>query len=207
MCLGDRGLGACTRMLCPSSMMKSPHCNEPQPDPSSDPCMKMKCGAGSQCEDGVCVRVGLVICPMDVRECPDGTFVSRDSDCAFPACPTPSGPAAISCQDCPAGFNDGCNECRCVNGRNAGCTTRLCIVQVCLPICAIFSSPLTPVCNFSPRELPNATKNSPLRFLLTHAWWLSAQVVRSAGMGNVSPTPLVGFFFVVIFFKTRVFVF
>jgi hypothetical protein len=32
---------------------------------------------------------GAIVCPTDVRQCPDGRFVSRNpaNDCAFDACP------------------------------------------------------------------------------------------------------------------------
>ncbi len=34
-----------------------------------------------------------IVCPADVRQCPDGTYVSRDPDngCAFRTCPDAAG--------------------------------------------------------------------------------------------------------------------
>merc|ERR1712228_481733 len=68
---------------------------------------------------------------MGVKQCPDGSYVSRDGNngCAFSACPTTL-TTTVGCGiDRCTSYNDGCNECTCnVNG-NAVCTERACLVE------------------------------------------------------------------------------
>ena len=62
------------------------------------------------------------VCTMDMYTCPDGTLLSRNSDCAFPGCPdkTPS-----QCANCTKWF-DGCNQCKCDADGNKKCTLKVC---------------------------------------------------------------------------------
>jgi len=66
-----------------------------------------------------CTNVCMPDMP-DMNTCPDGTLLSRDEDCKFPACPVKT------CHgDCMTWF-DGCNTCKCENGTKTMCTRKWC---------------------------------------------------------------------------------
>eukprot|EP01104_Vermistella_antarctica_P009007 TRINITY_DN22_c0_g1_i3.p1 TRINITY_DN22_c0_g1~~TRINITY_DN22_c0_g1_i3.p1 ORF type:complete len:383 (-),score=54.50 TRINITY_DN22_c0_g1_i3:45-1193(-) len=67
----------------------------------SDPCSLAKCGGGQTCKANYCGGCNAVCCDQlactdDVKECEDGSFVSRDPDnnCKFKPCPL----VVIDCQ-------------------------------------------------------------------------------------------------------------
>jgi hypothetical protein len=110
------------------------------------------------------VNIGsTVFCTQDVKECPDGSFVSRDpaNGCTFFPCKQvfctedakecPDGSVVsrdpnndcaffpcpkLDCKACPGGFFDGCNTCSC-NGKrwsSPKCTKRACRPGSVLPL-------------------------------------------------------------------------
>mmetsp|Transcript_8458 Transcript_8458/g.18238 ORF Transcript_8458/g.18238 Transcript_8458/m.18238 type:complete len:594 (+) Transcript_8458:139-1920(+) len=70
-----------------------------------------------------------VTCPAPECQGDDQPFVPFGECC--PVCP-------LTCDDCPGGYNDGCNECFCESdGSEGGCTERACLVQhapFCIPV-------------------------------------------------------------------------
>ena len=72
-----------------------------------------------------------IACPVDVRSCNDGSFVSRDpaNNCNFPPCPVIP---ILSCTANGQIYNVGetysvdCNTCACVANGNIVCTTMIC---------------------------------------------------------------------------------
>ena len=61
-------------------------------------------------------------CTMDMYTCPDGTLLSKNSDCKFPKCPDQTPP---QCANCTKWF-DGCNQCNCDADGNKKCTLKVC---------------------------------------------------------------------------------
>jgi hypothetical protein len=78
-------------------------------------------GCAKDCGPLICEHV---MCTDDVKQCPDGSFVSRNflTGCEFDPCPP------LDCTICPYGFFDGCNSCGCgvKPGAPAFCTLIAC---------------------------------------------------------------------------------
>jgi hypothetical protein len=107
------------------------------------------------------------ICTLDVRACPDGSFVDRDpaNGCAFFSCPGEEAEEEedVNCETCACGYNDGCNDCQCSpDGSSvASCTKLTCIWQG-IPKCLDCADPppktaTAEVCTLDVQECPDGS--------------------------------------------------
>ena len=143
----EGGIPFCTLRPCSPEELGKPSCNK--------------------CEDRCCDLsdrpTGAIEAPLC---CPDGTWVGNIGD-GSGTCPNGVVVSSLlgnegrvcqpTCDDCPCGYNDGCNECSCGRDGSASCTELACLVQG-TPFCK--ECPASDKC-CDPRKEPGMFGNPP----------------------------------------------
>ena len=134
-CNASGDLPICTLLFCDDDVLEEPRCTAcpllpptslTQDEISCDAC---PCGYFDGCNNCGCNDEGFPFCTQ--RAC----GIDEIEEVRCHTCPSPTASPLVSCDRCPCGYFDGCNQCHCEDDGGAFCTEIFCLEQTAVPQC------------------------------------------------------------------------